>query len=91
MMLANCQPALTHTAPLLSVSINPYKSIFYRQYIRTPFEVENEILDKGCYGVFGSTCRDDQNELSNKHLNKLEILLYKKKTQKSFLFIKIKI
>ena len=45
------------------------KFIFYRQYIRTHlvhFEVENEILDIGYYDVFGFTCQDDQNELSNK-------------------------
>ena len=45
------------------------KLIFYRQYIRTRFvnfEVENEKIHKGCYGVFSSTCRDDKNELSNK-------------------------
>ena len=30
------------------------------------FEVENEKLYKGCYGVLSSTFRDDKNELSNK-------------------------
>ena len=65
----------------------PYFYI-YRQYIRTSFvhfEIEIEILAIGCYGVFTSTCRDDQMKL----LNKLEILLYKKKTtHKSFQFQK---
>ena len=30
------------------------------------FEAENEKLDIGCYGVFCSTCKDNQNEPSNK-------------------------
>ena len=30
------------------------------------FEVENEKLDIGSFGVFISSCQDDQNELSNK-------------------------
>ena len=45
------------------------KDYFCRQFIRTIFfnyEVENEILDRGCYGFLSPTYVDDQNELLKK-------------------------
>ena len=32
------------------------------------FEVENDIFDCCCYGVFSPTCKDDENDLANKTL-----------------------
>ena len=54
------------------------------------FEVENNILDRGCSDLFHCTCQEDKSELlkQNSRTNlkfhnitkKLEIILYKKKT-----------
>ena len=40
------------------------------------FEVDDEKLVMGCYGVFSSTCKDDLNELSNKTFEQTGVLLY---------------
>ena len=48
------------------------------------FEVENEKLDIGCYGVLVLLAETIKVIYQTKHLNKLGILLYKKKTQKLF-------
>ena len=49
------------------------------------YEVENEILDICCYGVFSSTCRDDKNELQTSIWKNLEFYYIRKKNQKLFI------
>ena len=69
----------------------PVLRLFYSQNIIlkknfVDFDVENEILDRGCYGYkyFGSTCRDEQNEPLNETFEQTWNLLYKKKLEKYF-------